>query len=161
MYQWANVILILTTQYRSSSNNFKFSFNTVPSQKSKWSCICVLGVSLLHLSTILIIDSFDVFHFNPSEQGTYTSLIPVIYNNGVIQVICESWQFTQMWKTLTRSHHVTRRSVWTPETSLIPPRCIEVSVQSQESERSCKCVLDVLILPLYLHLFDQILELFR
>ena len=84
------MILILTTQYRSSTNNFQFSFNTIPSQKSKWSYICVLGVSLLHLSTILIIDSFDVFHFNPSEQGTYTPLIPVIYNNGVIQIICES-----------------------------------------------------------------------
>ena len=37
--------------------------------------------------------------------------------------------------------------IWAHKTSLTPPLFIEVSVPRQESERSCICVLGVLILP--------------
>ena len=42
-----------------------------------------------------------------------------------------------------------RGQVWAHKISLTPPLLIEVPVPRQESERSCICVLGVLILPLY------------
>ena len=41
-----------------------------------------------------------------------------------------------------------RREVWAYKTSLTPPLFIEVPVPSQESERSCVCVLELAMLPL-------------
>ena len=41
-----------------------------------------------------------------------------------------------------------RGEVWVRKTSLTPPLITEVAVPSQESERSCICVLRVLIFPL-------------
>ena len=41
-----------------------------------------------------------------------------------------------------------RGKVWVRKTSLTPPLIIEVPVPSQESERSCICLLGVLIFPL-------------
>jgi hypothetical protein len=49
---------------------------------------------------------------------------------------------------------------WAHKTSLIPPLIIEVPVPSQESERSCICVLEVLIFTLST-IFLLNLELFR
>jgi hypothetical protein len=50
--------------------------------------------------------------------------------------------------------------VYAHETCLIPPLFIEVPVPSQESEMSCICVFEVLILNLST-IFVWILELFR
>ena len=41
-----------------------------------------------------------------------------------------------------------REELWAHGASLTPPLFIEVSLRSKESERSCICVLGVLILPL-------------
>ena len=41
-----------------------------------------------------------------------------------------------------------RGKIWANTTSLTPPLFIEVSVPSNESKRSCICVLEVSILPL-------------
>ena len=41
-----------------------------------------------------------------------------------------------------------RVEFWTHKANLIPPLFIEVPVPSQESERSCICVSEVLIVPL-------------
>jgi hypothetical protein len=49
--------------------------------------------------------------------------------------------------------------VWDNKTSSTLPLFIALSVESQESERSCKCVLEVSILPLST-IFRWILELF-
>ena len=49
----------------------------------------------------------------------------------------------------------------THKTSLIPPRVIEVPVSSQESGRSCRYVLEVSILPLFLRIYDWTLKLLR
>ena len=46
------------------------------------------------------------------------------------------------------------------KTSLTPPHFIKVPVQNHERERPCIYVLGVSILPLFLRLFDRILELF-
>ena len=40
-------------------------------------------------------------------------------------------------------------ALWAYKTSITPPLYIEVSVPSQDSERSCICVLEVSILPLF------------
>jgi hypothetical protein len=42
-----------------------------------------------------------------------------------------------------------RGTVWADKTSLTAPLFIEVPVPSQESERSCICVLRVSIVPLF------------
>ena len=51
--------------------------------------------------------------------------------------------------------------IWAHKTSLTPPRFIEVPVIRQESERSCTCVLGVLVMPLFLRFLYLILEMFR
>jgi hypothetical protein len=53
-----------------------------------------------------------------------------------------------------------RRDAWARKASLSPPLFIEVSVPSQESERSCICVLHVSILPLST-IFILDLEMFQ
>jgi len=42
-----------------------------------------------------------------------------------------------------------RGEVLTHKTSLTPPHCIEIPVASQEGERSCICLLGVMILELF------------
>jgi hypothetical protein len=64
----------------------------------------------------------------------------VLYNNAVRPVRCECWQFTHMWKALAWSFYFraeVREEVRVNKMSLTPPLFIEVSVLSQESERSC------------------------
>jgi hypothetical protein len=46
-----------------------------------------------------------------------------------------------------------KEEVWAHTTSLTPPHLIEVPVQSQESERSCICVLGLSILSLFLRFY--------
>jgi len=44
---------------------------------------------------------------------------------------CFMWHFIHLWP-----HYFTKREVWVHKTSLTPPLVIEVSVPSQESERT-------------------------
>ena len=60
---------------------------------------------------------------------------------------------------LTRGKHLRDNisrsgEVWVQKTSLIPPHFIEVPVPSQESKRSCICMLEVSILPLFLRFLN-------
>jgi hypothetical protein len=60
---------------------------------------------------------------------------------------------------LTRGKHLRDNisrsgEVWVHKTSLIPPPFIEVPVPSQESKRSCICMLEVSILPLFLRFLN-------
>jgi hypothetical protein len=50
-----------------------------------------------------------------------------------------SFKYRIVHKAIDR-HNRERREVWAYEASLMPPIIVEVPV-SQESERSCKCVL--------------------
>ena len=59
----------------------------------------------------------------------------VLYNNAVLQVICEGWHFTHMRKTLVWQHHSLSGKVLAHKSSSIPPLFFEVSVPSLESER--------------------------
>jgi hypothetical protein len=45
------------------------------------------------------------------------------------------------------------------KTSSAPPLFIDLPVQSQDSERSCICVLEELILPLFLRVYDSVVFL--
>jgi hypothetical protein len=45
-------------------------------------------------------------------------------------------------------HHFAKMWAWAHKTSLIPPPYFKVPVPSQESERSCICMLGISILPL-------------
>jgi hypothetical protein len=72
----------------------------------------------------------------------------VLFNNDVHPVICESWQFSHMWKALAWTIISRRVEIWVHFTRLTPPPFIEVPVQSKESERSCICVVGVSTLPL-------------
>ena len=74
-------------------------------------------------------------------------IIRVLYNNTVRPFICEGWYFTHTWNAFTWLLHFTKRDVLAHTTSLTLPLFIKVSVQSQESVRSCICVLGVSTLP--------------
>ena len=88
--------------------------------------------------------------------------IRVLHCSSVHPVICESWRFTHMWKTVAWPHHFTKRRVWGHKTSLTPSLYIEVPVPRQEGERSCIGVLWVSILPLFLRFCNwTLVELFR
>ena len=58
--------------------------------------------------------------------------------------ICEGWHFTHTRHLYDRNFSL-RGETWAHKASLTPSRCIEVHVQSQESERSCIYVFGVLI----------------
>jgi hypothetical protein len=45
------------------------------------------------------------------------------------------------WKALAWPHHFAKMWAWAHKTSLIPPPYFKVLVPSQESERSCICML--------------------
>jgi len=94
----------------------------VPSQESERSCICVLGVSILPLSTILLLDFRTVptvLYFllfilsrqeyiwwskdiNPWMKGRSIAYI-LLYNTITHPVICEGWYFEPK-----QSHHFTK-----------------------------------------------------
>jgi len=87
--------------------------------------------------------------------------IRALYSNAVHPVICyilcEGWKFAHMWKTLAWPHHVTKRrgldsSNWFNSVFFF----IEVFAQSQETERSCICVLRVSIFRCILEMFHNV-----
>ena len=52
------------------------------------------------------------------------------------------------WKALVWPHHFAKMWAWAHKISLIPPPYFKVPVPSQESERSCICMLRLSISPL-------------
>jgi hypothetical protein len=65
-----------------------------------------------------------------------------LYINVVCLAIREGWDFTCMWKALAWPYHFPKRGIWVVhKTSLNPPHVIEMPVPSQESGRSCVCVI--------------------
>lgn len=95
---------------------------------------------------------------NPSINRNINSyvIIKVTMNNGInfiqlrniyflkifivifiCEVMCEGWHFTHIWKHLHDLLISSQREICAHETSLTPPRYIEVHVPSQKSERTC------------------------
>ena len=71
-----------------------------------------------------------------------------LYNNIAWLVIFEGWFFLTRLKHLDDRIISLSREVWAHKISLTPPPLIEMFVPSQESERSCICVLGVSICSL-------------
>ena len=97
--------------------------------------------------------TYDNFCVTKAKYIMYNvQIIELIPNNDVRPVVSEGCHFTHTWKARTRPHHFTKREVWAHKISLTPPLFIEVHAPSQESERSCICVLWVSIF-LFVRLF--------
>jgi multisubunit Na+/H+ antiporter MnhB subunit len=107
---------------------------SVSSQESEWSFICVLGLSMLYLCLLFIEVTV------PSQESEWSCIWYNMDNpNTQIHDHSLSWLDTD---TLIKSRH--RYNMDNPNTQ------INVSVSSQESQRSCICVLGLSMLYLCL-----------
>jgi hypothetical protein len=147
----------------------------VPIQESERSCICVLGESVLPLSTIFLLDFGNIstvwdflFVFHLIVRSTLTVNITVKYFGRIwedviiiIILVYKGYAFilnsfsififpfssVNLYQPVKYFTVIFTVKVRAYKTGLIPPLFIKVSVPIQKSERSCICVLGESVLP--------------
>ena len=91
--------------YKTSLTSSLFSKVLVPSQESDWSCSCMLGVYILHLSTILVLDFGTVstiLYFLFSFYYHWNFIKSTYCNDGCLVMMINISNTTQKLLTLPR-----------------------------------------------------------
>jgi hypothetical protein len=85
---------------------------------------------------------FYIIKLSVYKQKDWSQVIRAVGYNSL------TLSFLHVERTCMTALFYQEGGVWNPKTSLTPPHFIEMPVTSQDSERSCICVLWVSILPL-------------
>ena len=104
---------------------------------------CIINPAINYIFHVPSPKAYDIILINKSYSDWNVCLCMFNINYSHSPVICEGWHFNRMWKAVAASFQ--KREGFVHKTSLTTLLFIEISVPSQESERSCICVLGVSI----------------